>query len=161
MKQSAITFVIFLALLVAPVTKAVAASLDDIFDEFKNYEQVEYVKIPRFVMWLAKFCDDENSNAAKKINGMQVLTFSKADGSIRNLFDKRFKQLSSGFETLLSANDDGDNVRILTKNDGNKFKNLYIYAADKDDIVLVKFSGTFTADEIMRLAEDEKNKDNH
>ena len=136
-----------------------ANPVDDIFDEFKNYEQVEYVKIPRFVMWLAKFSDD--SDATKKINGLKVLTFSKTDSSVKNKFEKRFKQLSTGLETLLTANDDGDNVRILTKMKGDKFKDFYIYATDEDEIVLVKISGTFSADEIMSLAEDEKNKKRH
>lgn len=159
MKQSAITLIILITLVVAPVSKAFATSLDDIFDEFKNYEQVEYVKIPRFVMWLAKFSDD--SDATKKINGLKVLTFSKTESSVKNKFEKRFKQLSTGLETLLTANDDGDNVRILTKMKGDKFKDFYIYAADEDEIVLVKFSGTFSADDIMSLAEDEKNKKRH
>ena len=159
MKQSAITLIILITLVVAPVSKAFAASLDDIFDEFKNYEQVEYVKIPRFVMWLAKFSAD--SDATSTINGLKVLTFSKTDSSVKNKFEKRFKQLSTGLETLLTANDDGDNVRILTKMKGDKFKDFYIYATDEDEIVLVKISGTFSADEIMSLAEDEKNKKRH
>lgn len=159
MKQSVTTLIIVLTLLVAPAANAFGASLDNIFGEFKGSENVEYVKIPRFLMWIAGKADYSES-VASKIKGLKVLDLSKASDGVRNKFEKRFSELSAEHDTMLSATENGEKVRILTTAKDDKMHDIYIYACDKKELVLVKLSGTFTADDIKAVAEDhEKNKD--
>lgn len=131
-----------------------AGNLDRLFDEFKDGGNVEYVKIPRFVMWLTKLGGTDGDRVAKKVTGMKVLTIPDRNSFLGRHLDRRIEEESNGYEELINVKDDGDRVRIFSKVSGNKFKDMYILAADSSECVFVKFSGTFTADDFKDVKID-------
>lgn len=59
-----------------------------------------------------------------------------------------------GYDELLRVKDDDSRVRIFSRTDGNKFKNLYIFAVDSADYAFIELSGKFTAEDLKKIAED-------
>ncbi len=131
-----------------------AGNLDSLFQEFKDGDDVEYVKIPHFVMWLVKLGGTDGDRVAKKITAMKVLTMPDKNTFLRKHLERRIEEESNGYEELINVKDDSDRVRIFSKVSGKKFKNMYILAADSTDCVFVKFSGTFTADDFKDVKID-------
>lgn len=73
---------------------------------------------------------------------------SKAD---KARFDSRFSKAASSLDEMLRVNDGGDKVTILTRKDGDKYRNIYILATDSSQCTLVEISGKFTADDIREM----------
>lgn len=157
MKQSLKTFLLVMTLLILPGAGAFAASPDDIFYEYKSLENAEYIKVPRFLLSTAGKLHKVPS-IANKVTGLRVLDLTACSEQLHDEFKKRFAALTPDFETLVTVKDYGDYVRIITKPEGNKFKDIYIFTVDENDICLVKIGGVFTKEDIEAFVNDKKKK---
>ena len=50
--------------------------------------------------------------------------------------------------------DDDSRVRIFSRADGEKFRNLYILAIDNSECAFIELSGKFTVDDLRKIAEE-------
>lgn len=142
-------------LLSAAVSGAWAGNPAKLFDEFRNTENAEYVKVPKFLLWLTKISGTVGDvPAVGKISGVRVLDIDGADNAVKSKFEKRLKEEAKDFDELINVKDDDTRVRIFTRADGNKFKDLYIFTVDSSDCSFIELSGKFTAEDLKKIAED-------
>jgi len=127
-----------------------------LFDEFKNAENAEYVKVPKVLMLAARAGGSFNGvPMTGKISGIKVLSLESAGNRTRTDFDRRLKEEMNGFDELLNVKDNSRRVRIFSRTEGNKFKNLYILTTDSADCAFIELSGKFSAEDLKKIAENE------
>lgn len=150
MKRFLATFI-----LSAAIFGAMAGNPAKLFDEFKNAENAEYVKVPRMLLWLAHASGSmKDVPAVGKVSGIKVLSIEGVKNKTKTDFDRRLKEEMDGYDQLLSVKDDNTRVRIFSRADGKKFKNLYIFAVDSADCTFIELSGKFTAEDLKKIADN-------
>ncbi len=113
---------------------------------------MEYVKVPKWLVKLGGLSADIGAEPlAGKVEGVKVLSMSDASKADKARFDNRFSKAASSLDEMLRVNDGGDKVTILTRKDGDKYRNIYILATDSSQCTLVEISGKFTADDIREM----------
>ena len=118
--------------------------VESIFKEFKSGDNVTYVNLPKTLIKLGlKAANDETANAlAEQINGLQILTFEKADQKTKDgLYNRISKLESKGYEPMIKTNEDGEKVRIFIKGNEKEVQSLVIFAMDKEDCSLINIVG--------------------
>jgi hypothetical protein len=90
-----------------------------------------------------KAADDETANAlAEQIDGLQILTFEKANQKIKDgLYNRISKLEAQGYEPMVKANEDGEKVRIFIKGNEKEVQSLVVFAMDKEDCSLINIVG--------------------
>ncbi len=149
--------IIALIALVAATLPSLALSPDRIIDKFRNSENADYVHVPKFLIKLGLASAAKDVPMAGNVSGITVLDLSGASAATRNEFVDDVDKIT-GYETLVSATDGGEKVRILTKPKGDKFEDFVIVCIDSTDCSMVKFSGKFSQKEINELIEENSKK---
>ena len=110
--------------------------VESIIKEFKSGNNVTYVNLPKALIKLGlKAADDETANAlAEQIDGLQILTFEKANQKIKdNLYNRISKLETQGYEPMVKANEEGEKVRILIKGKEKEVKRLVALDMHKEE----------------------------
>lgn len=126
------------------ITQPKNDEIGSIFKEFKSGNNVTYVNLPKTLIKLGlKAANDETANAlAEQIDGLQILTFEKADQRLKdNLYNRISKLESQGYEPMVKANEDGEKVRIFIKGNEKEVQSLVVFAMDKEDCSLINIVG--------------------
>ena len=126
------------------ITQPKNDEIGSIFKEFKSGNNVTYVNLPKTLIKLGlKAADDKTANAlAEQIDGLQILTFEKADQRLKdNLYNRISKLESQGYEPMVKANEDGEKVRIFIKGNEKEVQSLVIFAMDKEECSLINIVG--------------------
>ncbi len=100
------------------ITQPMNDEVESIIKEFKSGDNVTYVNLPKALIKLGlKAADDKTANAlADQIDGLQILTFEKANQKIKDgLYNRISKLETQGYEPMVKANEDGEKVRIFIK----------------------------------------------
>ncbi len=126
------------------ITQPMNDEVESIIKEFKSGDNVTYVNLPKTLIKLGlKAADDETANAlAEQIDGLQILTFEKANQKIKDgLYNRISKLEAQGYEPMVKANEDGEKVRIFIKGNEKEVQNLVVFAMDKEDCSLINIVG--------------------
>ena len=126
------------------IMKPTNDEVESIFKEFKSGDNVTYVNLPKTLIKLGlKAANDETANAlAEQIDGLQILTFEKADQKTKDGLYKRIGKLESkGYEPMVKANEDGEKVRIFIKGNEKEVQSLVVFAMDKEECSLINIVG--------------------
>ena len=126
------------------ITQPKNDEIGSIFKEFKSGNNVTYVNLPKTLIKLGlKAANDETANAlAEQIDGLQILTFEKADQRLKdNLYNRISKLESQGYEPMVKANEDGEKVRIFIKGNEKEVQSFVVFAMDKEDCSLINIVG--------------------
>lgn len=126
------------------ITQPKNDEIGSIFKEFKSGNNVTYVNLPKTLIKLGlKAANDETANAlAEQIDGLQILTFEKADQRLKdNLYNRISKLESQGYEPMVKANEDGEKVRIFIKGNEKEVQSLVVFAMDKEDCSFINIVG--------------------
>lgn len=126
------------------IMKPTNDEVESIFKEFKSGDNVTYVNLPKTLIKLGlKAANDETANAlAEQIDGLQILTFEKANQKTKDgLYNRISKLESKGYEPMVKANEDGEKVRILVKGNEQEVQSIVILALDHEDCSLIKIDG--------------------
>lgn len=154
-----------ICLLLALVQTAWAINAKQVFNEFKEAKNAEYVSIPRFLMRIGQaFAGDEDSEEnrlVQSIHSMKVLDLEKCSNGVKQRFMKRIDALDTDkYETLMRVNDEEDKVRILVREEGNIIKEMLIVCSGSEDCALIQFKGHFSENDINVLIEQTQNDRN-
>lgn len=132
-----------------------AGNPDKLFDEFRKAPDVDYVKIPRFLMWIAGKAEYLNGvPLSGKINGLKVLSLGQTNDLTKEAFYRRLAEETQDYIDFINVKDGNDHARIFTKKDGRKYKNLYIIAGDSTDLAFVAINGKFTKEDLKKIMEE-------
>jgi len=145
-------FCLVLVLALSQVTYS--QSLDKLMSRISKVENVDKVKIGRFMMTLGKtFGGVGNMPVARGIHSMEVYDLSSCDSALKQDLAQQISQLKDGdgYETLIMAKDKDDDVRIMMKKKKDVISDMIILCMDKDDPTIVKFSGRIKEGDIAEL----------
>ncbi len=137
--------------------------VDKLFSDFAGEKSAEYVKVPRFVMWVGTAFtsgDSAEGKIAKKIKGVRVLELSDCNEVVKSRFCDRVEELRRGeLEEIMRMNDSGEKVRIYGKVNGDDIKDLLVFCGDKGgDCVLVEIKGKFGKEDIAEIVDSNVKK---
>ncbi len=92
------------AVISAPAVRA--GELDAVFNEFKNRPNVEYVKVPKWLVKLGGLSADIGAEPlAGKVEGVKVLSMSDASKADKARFDSRFSKAVSSLDAVYPCRD--------------------------------------------------------
>lgn len=156
---------ITICLLLAAMQTAWAIDAEQVFKEFKEARNAEYVSIPRFLMKLGMMFVDKSDESAetkrlmRSIHSMKVLDLEDCSSSVKQKFTERIDALSAdSYETLMRVNDEGDKVKILTRTEKDVFKEILIVCGGSEDCALIQFTGNFKESDINGLMKQAENQ---
>ena len=128
--------------------------LNQLLKKVSETENIEKVKIGRFLMTIGKaFGDVNDMPVAKGIHSMEVYTLSDCSHEFKKDFSKQFNSIKdgNGYETLIYAKDKKDAVRIMIKKQKNIIREMVILCMDESEPTIVKFSGKIQENDIAEL----------
>lgn len=150
---------IIILIFLAPFAGVLSAQADAIDRFFSEYEEdpsftVVYVS-PKMFQMISKVTgdadmDEEIKDVIKDLRGLKILTTSTDAREVYK--DAKSKISTTDYEVLLTARDDGQNVRFLTKTTGDIVNELLLLVGGSDEFVLMSFVGDLDLDKIARLA---------
>lgn len=154
------TFIILLSLIVSLACLRAAEPLspvEKLYEKYHSNKGITTVNINKELFDMLKGAGGGNVN----IEGMdsadlgeiigpttsiKVITCSQDEaGKLCDEFYKDIKELIpfQEYKELMSVEDDGTNVKMLSKNEGDKIKEFLILVREPDQVVLVSFNGLF------------------
>lgn len=145
-------------LLLAFSAIALNAQTDAIDRFFSDYEDdpsfsVVYVS-PKMFDMVTKVAgeelDQDLTDVVKDLRGLKIL---RTDVNAMAVYkDAKAKINTTDYEVLLTARDGGQNVRFLTKSNGDIIDELLLLVGGQDEFVLLSFVGKLDLNKIANLA---------
>ena len=140
-------------------------NVDKLFKDFATEKSAEYVRVPRFLMWVGTAFasgDKPGRRIAKKIRGLRVLELSECDEAVKARFRDRVNELrNGGLEEIVRLNDSGEKVRIYGNVKGEDIKDLLVFCGDRNgECVLVEIKGKFEMGDLADIMDTEVKKYN-
>ncbi len=140
-----LTIVTLIFALILPIVSA--GTFDEIFNEYKNLENAEYVKIPKFLMKLAgnnaELPDDLPIKG--KVSGMKILNITDIGNETGKRINDSAKKLAAknNMQEMLRHTSDGEECRIWFNMSKEKVKEIYLLYTEPDEVSLLEFTGNF------------------
>lgn len=140
-----LTIVTLIFALILPIVSA--GTFDEIFNEYKNLENAEYVKIPKFLMKLAgnKAELPDDLPIKGKVSGMKILNITDTGNDIGKRINDSAKNLAgkNGLQEILRHTSEGEECLIWFSMSKEKVKEIYLLYTEPDEVSLLEFSGNF------------------
>lgn len=149
---------IFILLAFGFLSVAVHAQADAVDRFFSAYEDdptfsVVYVS-PKMFQMIAKVSgeevEDELLDVINDLRGLKILTTETNTMAVYK--DAKAKLNTSDYEVLLTAREEGQDVRFFTKTSGDIVNELLLLVGGSDQFVLMSFVGNLDLNKIAKLA---------
>ena len=130
-----------------------AQTAADIFNEFKDKPNVQFVSLPKTLMSLAaNGVEDENKKELlKKMDSIVILSIEDDDQLVKQ-FEKKVKNLSKkGYEQMVNSNDDGEKAQILVKTKGDAITEMLVISIEDNECALVQICGNIRPQDVNDL----------
>ena len=134
---------------------------DELFDSFCNEPHAECVRVPKLLLKLgttfaAVDADDREERQAlklaSKLSSVRVLDLDDCAPVVKQRFAEETANLEDkGYETLISVNDEGEQVRIYLRREKGDITELLIVNRSDDDASMVQLKGKIKESEIGNL----------
>lgn len=141
------------ALTLLLATNSMAQTAADIFNEFKDKPNVQFVSLPKTLMSLAaNGVEDENKKELlKKMDSIVILSIED-DNQLVKQFEKKIKNLSKkGYEQMVNSNDDGEKAQILVKTKGDAITEMLVISIEDNECALVQICGNIRPQDVNDL----------
>ena len=138
-----------------------AITVDDCFKKFSSAPNAKYVKVNSFLMTIAKMSVGNDPEAAliKKFDSMRVITLENCSETVKKQFANFMTSGSlDDMEEFVSANDDGNKVKILIKTKNDLIRKMLVVCYGAKDCCLVEINGKFSIDDIEDVANSQMPK---
>ena len=127
-----------------------ASAQSAFFKECEKLPGVQPVYISKLMLGMAsktgvKAGNVDVTSLVGKLDGLEIIN---AEGDAVKKLEKKLGPLSD-YETLISVNDDDENVQILFKDLGNGRSEFRIVAREPDELSVIIFPGTMTMEEVI------------
>lgn len=164
MKKLRITILFATFLALASFTNAQSA-FDKFYEKYSTQEGYTSVNISKELFQMFASMGDEKTDTSvremKKVmdqlNGLKVLSCkpdSMKPGKATSFFNEATALFSTpAYKELMTVNDDGQNFRFLTKQDGKgKVTELVMMAKGKDEMVVLDMTGLIDLASISKIS---------
>lgn len=141
------------ALMLLLATNSLAQTATDIFNEFKDKPNVQFVSLPKTLMSLAANGVEDNNKKEllKKMDSIVVLSIEDDDQLVKQ-FEKKVKNLSKkGYEQMVNSNDDGEKAQILVKTKGDAITEMLVISIEDNECALVQICGNIRPQDVNDL----------
>lgn len=141
------------ALTLLLATNSMAQTAADIFNEFKDKPNVQFVSLPKTLMSLAAngVEDDNKKELLKRMDSIVILSIEDDDQLIKQ-FEKKVKNLSKkGYEQMVNSNDDGEKAQILVKTKGDAITEMLVISIEDNECALVQICGNIRPQDVNDL----------
>ena len=143
-----------------------AQSMDNLINAFQNNSETVHPTISKEMMEAMAAKKDSSSSKnveqfTKNLEKMDLFVLEKKEN---NKADEVIQAMEAyrdggGFETLLSVNEKEDHVRIVAHKDSEGlFSEVNIMVNSNKEVVLVRFVGRFSPDDLQQIVNEQKNK---
>ena len=146
-------FFTLFALTLLLATNSMAQTAADIFNEFKDKPNVQFVSLPKTLMSLAaNGVEDENKKELlKKMDSIVIMSIEDDDQLVKQ-FEKKVKNLSKkGYEQMVNSNDDGEKAQILVKTKGDAITEMLVISIEDNECALVQICGNIRPQDVNDL----------
>ncbi len=137
-------------------------SIDALFDKYAGKEGFTTVTINGNLLRLARCFDhdsDKDYSMPAKISTIRVLAQEDKDLKVDNFYDMVVKDLDlKEYEEFMRIKDSDQDMRVLVRQDGNKFREFLLIAGGEDNAI-IQITGEITLNEVKKLSENVKKGD--
>ena len=141
------------ALTLLLATNSMAQTAADIFNEFKDKPNVQFVSLPKTLMSLAAngVEDDNKKELLKRMDSIVILSIEDDDQLVKQ-FEKKVKNLSKKcYEQMVNSNDDGEKAQILVKTKGDAITEMLVISIEDNECALVQICGNIRPQDVNDL----------
>jgi hypothetical protein len=132
-------------------------SIDLLFDKYSEKDGFTTVKINGSLLKLAKCfdadaCPDKDLHAS--VSEIRILTQDDKNIKAGNFYDMVIKDIDlSSYEEFMRIKESDQDVRMLVKTEGNKFKEFLLIAGGEDNAI-IQVKGDLTLNDAKRMSEN-------
>jgi len=133
-------------------------SIDMLFDKYSGKDGFTTVTISGNLLKLARCFDSDDDHDSSSmpagITGIRILSQEDKSIKVENFYDMVIKDLDlNRYEEFMRVKESDQDLRILVRPDGNKFKEFLLIAGG-DDNALIQIKGDLTFDDAKRFSAD-------
>jgi hypothetical protein len=126
-------------------------NVDQLFRDFAKEKGVMRVGIGKVAMAFASLFTD-----VMGVRGVEVLSFEECDASVTQRLETAIASLKDdAYETMISANEDGQRTKILVKIENESIKELIVLTTGKE-AALVRIRGNIKPSDIENVINSNK-----
>lgn len=136
------------------VANLAAQSVEDLFKEFKDKANAEYIEIPKAMMSMASTFakKDEGSDIIKRVSHLSILNIEN-DPQLCQDFSRKALSLSrNGYETMVNSNEDNEKTLILVKTKNENITEMVVLNIEPNECSLIQIKGKLRPSDIDKLS---------
>ena len=135
------------------ITGLSAQTVDDLFKEFKDKNNVECVNIPKALLSMAPVVmkKEKGSELIKKIDNIRILSIENDDALCKEFKARAANLNKKGYETMVNSNEDNEKTLVLVKTKGKTISEMVILALEPSECSLLQLKGKFNSNDIKGL----------
>ncbi|MDD4514722.1 DUF4252 domain-containing protein [Massilibacteroides sp.] len=127
-------------------------NIDQLFKQFAKEKNVSTVSIGSISMKLAGLFTD-----VMGVDGIQVLSLDECADEVKSNFQSALKDLKdAGYETMVTANEDGNRTRVLVKMKDETIRELIVFISGNSNS-LIRIKGNIKPSDIDSLVKKHAN----
>lgn len=140
-------------LMIAWAANITAQSVDDLFKEFKNKTNVEYIEIPKALMSMASTFvkNDDGSDIIKRVNHITILNIDNNSQLCQDFAQKAMSLNKNGYETMVNSNEDNEKTLILVKTKNDNITEMVVLDIEPNECSLIQIKGKLRPSDIEKL----------
>ncbi|MBI9035855.1 MAG: DUF4252 domain-containing protein [Bacteroidales bacterium] len=160
MKKTVLLSVI-VALLSLPMISNAQSAMDELYEKYAGKKGFTSVNISKEMFQLFSQLEvkgdgvEEARQLSDKMDGMKILTYTPSKGEIEN-FDFYAEIIRifpvKEYVELMRVKEEGEEVQILIKKDGEKIADFLLIAKEANEIVVMNITGMLTMEDINKVS---------
>ncbi len=149
-------FILFAALITTVTIVHGQKSIDALFDRYAEKEGFTTVTINGNILKLAGIYRNDDDSFPADITEIRILAQDNDYVKVENFYDHVIKGLNlNDYEEFMRVKESDQDLRMLVRAEGNKFKEFLLVAAGEDN-VLIQIKGNITFGEARKLSQNIK-----
>lgn len=132
-------------------------SIDALFDKYSGKDGFTTVKINGGLLRLAKWFDsdsDHDDSLPAGITEIRILSQDDKTMKVGNFYDMVIRDIDlTVYEEFMRIKESDQDLRMLVRTDGNKFKE-FLMIAGGDDNAVIQIKGDLTLGDAKKLSDD-------
>lgn len=124
-------------------------TMNQLFNEFSNIEQINHVKIGNITMKLASVFTETMG-----VDGIEVLEFGECGNDVKERFAKAIKELNDpDFETMVTSNEKDSRTKVLVRIEKEMIREMVVLTTGNSN-ALVRIKGKIKPSDIEKVMND-------
>lgn len=136
------------------VANLAAQSVEDLFKEFKDKANAEYIEIPKAMMSMASTFvkKDEGSDIIKRVSHLSILNIENDPQLCRDFSQRALSLSRNGYETMVNSNEDNEKTLILVKTKNENITEMVVLNIEPNECSLIQIKGKLRPSDIDKLS---------